>query len=71
MPDVNAPIRGKCTWWREAMKDEDRWDITLKEPHKRVDCTCFVEGKWWTFTNAEIPADCPERLHCRYYIKCG
>lgn len=71
MTDSNAPIRGKCTWWREHMLDDDRWDITIKEPDKRVECSCFVEGKWWEYRKADVPTDCPLRLHCRYYIKSG
>lgn len=71
MSENNAPIRGKCTWWRESERDEDRWDVRVKPADRRVDCTCFVEGTWWTVTRAEVPPDCPQRLSCRYYIKNG
>lgn len=69
MSDGFTPIKGKCTWWREMPSEEDLWDVSLKEHEKRVDCSCFVEGKGWTVTRGEVPADCPEALHCRYYIK--
>ena len=69
MADQYTAIAGKCTWWREANSDEDAHDIMVKAAKKRVNCTCFVEGKTWTFSAFEVPRDCPENLHCRYYIK--
>lgn len=69
MSDGYTPVKGKCTWWREAAVDEDIYDVRLKEHEKRVYCSCFVEGRGWTFTRADVPADCPENRHCRYYIK--
>ncbi len=69
MGDAYTPLRGKCTWWREAVLGEDEWDVRLKPDEKRVVCSCFVEGKTWTFKQAEVPADCPENKHCRYYIR--
>lgn len=67
--DAYTPVKNKCTWWREAPVDEDRWDTRLKAGERRVECSCFVEGKAWTFTENELPADCPDSRHCRYYIK--
>lgn len=69
MSDGFTPIKGKCTWWREKMREDDRWDIMLKDPERRVECTCFVEGEAWTYPAKDVPSDCPLRLHCRYYIK--
>lgn len=69
MSDAYTPIRGKCTWWRELDDDEDQWDVRLKEFERRVHCSCFVEGKAWTWARQDLPADCPEYRHCRYYIK--
>lgn len=69
MSDSFTPIRGKCMWWREAVKEEDVHDVRLREDEKRVDCTCFVEGKGWAHTRGDLPPDCPENKHCRYYIK--
>lgn len=69
MEDGYSPIKGKCTWWREKAVDEDIWDTHLKEHEKRVTCSCFVEGQYWTFTRVDVPADCPDHNHCRYYIK--
>lgn len=69
MSDGYTPVRGKCTWWREAPHPDDVYDVRLKEHEKRVVCSCHVEGKGWTFTRAELPSDCPESRHCRYYIK--
>jgi hypothetical protein len=65
------PIRGKCTWWRERLVDEDRWDITLKAGQRRVECSCFVEGHLYTWPRNEVPPDCPDNRRCRYYIKVG
>jgi len=67
--DAFSPIRGKCTWWREHDVDEDTWDTRLRESEKRVQCWCFVEGRTWTVTRADVPPDCPDARHCRYYIK--
>ena len=64
-----SPIKGKCTWWREFPVEDDVWDVRLKDAEKRVECTCFVEGKSWTYPRAEVPVDCPDNRHCRYYIK--
>lgn len=69
MRDPYAPVRGKCTWWREVPNAQDEHDIMLKAPDKRVDCTCFVEGSVWSFPTCDVPAECPEHRHCRYYIK--
>ena len=69
MSDANLPIRGKCTWWREVPHAEDQYDVRLKKDEKRVNCSCFVEGKGWQFTAVEVPGDCPDFRHCRYYTK--
>lgn len=71
MSDGYSPIRGKCTWWRERAVDEDIWDSRIREDAKRVTCSCFVEGNYWTFTRGEVPSDCPNQRACRYYIKQG
>ena len=63
-----APIRGKCHYWREALDDDDRYDSRMKQPDWRVHCSCFVLGDRWTFTVETVPSDCPQRMHCRYYI---
>jgi hypothetical protein len=63
------PIKGKCTWWRERPLDDDLWDARIKHDEKRLQCSCFVEGKGWVFTHAELPHDCPDNRHCRYYIR--
>jgi hypothetical protein len=68
--DTYAPVRGKCTWWRERFVEEDEYNVRLKAGERRVNCTCFVEGKAWTVSADEVPSDCPENKHCRYYIKC-
>ena len=64
-----APVKNKCTWWRETLHEDDAFDITIKLPAKRVRCTCQVEGQGWTYVYAELPSDCPESRRCRYYIK--
>jgi len=58
-------------WWREVANESDLHDRMLKESDKRVDCTCFVEGAAWTFSECELPAECPRFRSCRYYIKSG
>jgi hypothetical protein len=67
--DPYSPIRGKCVWWREVPDAEDRFNISVKPAHKRVDCSCFVEGYQWVFPTAEIPSECPRCRGCRYYVK--
>ncbi len=64
-----APIKGKCMWWRELPVDDDVWDTRLTPEEKRISCSCFVEGKGWMYETAELPLDCPDRRHCRYYIR--
>ena len=64
-----APVRGKCGYWREAPSEDDRWDTSIKAKDRRVECSCFVEGQRWSFTASTVPADCPEYLRCRYYVK--
>jgi len=71
MADGFAPIKGKCTYWRERFNDDDAFDSRVKKIDKRVECSCFVEGKAWQLTASTIPSDCPDKLHCRYYIKHG
>jgi len=67
--DPYAPIKGKCIWWRELPTQEDLWDTRLRESEKTITCSCFVEGKGWLVTRAELPAECPDSRACRYYIK--
>lgn len=69
MSDGYSPLKGKCIWWRERLVDEDRYDPRLKDEERRLQCSCFVEGKGWTLTRAELPLDCPDAKHCRYYIR--
>ena len=64
-----TPVKDKCTWWRESLNDDDEHNTKVKRPDKRVQCMCMVEGKGWTFIQAEVPSDCPESRICRYYIK--
>jgi hypothetical protein len=71
MSDGYAPIRKKCNYWRERRNEDDIWDSRLKKADRRVECSCFVEGRLWQATASTIPADCPQRLQCRYYIKNG
>jgi hypothetical protein len=71
-PDMSGwytPVKGKCTWWRESVHDDDAHNTSVKLPEKRVQCMCMIEGRGWTFTHAEVPSDCPESRRCRYYIK--
>lgn len=69
MRDAYSPVKGKCTWWREADVEDDRWDTRLKPGQRRVSCSCYVEGMGWTFREDELPVDCPESRRCRYYIR--
>lgn len=69
MSDANMPIKGKCTWWRETPLSDDVWDGRVKKADKRIDCICFVEGKGWTYPTKDVPSDCPDNRHCRYYMK--
>lgn len=69
--DPFSPVKGKCTWWREVVIDEDLHNITIKQEDKRIRCTCFVEGYYWLHSYSEVPEDCPQIRHCRYYIKSG
>lgn len=69
MSDSFSALRGKCIWWRESAVEEDLYDVRLREDQRRVYCSCFVEGRVWTHTRADVPANCPENLHCRYYIR--
>ncbi|MCE5204432.1 MAG: hypothetical protein ABFC80_00835 [Coriobacteriales bacterium] len=69
--DQYSPIKGKCQFWREAPDEDDRYDMSVKTPNKRVRCSCWVDGDQWVVTNATIPSDCPRKLQCRYYIKTG
>ena len=69
MGDGYTPVKGKCTWWREMAVDDDVFDTRLKDGQRRIRCSCFVEGKGWTVTRDELPGDCPDFRHCRYYIK--
>jgi len=71
MADGFSPIKGKCTYWRETLVEDDRFDSRVKKADKRVLCNCFVEGNTWPATVSTIPRDCPETYHCRYYIKTG
>lgn len=70
MSNAYAPVRGKCTFWREAAHPDDEYDMRLKQPDKRVNCSCFVEGHVWTLKAADLPEDCPLYRSCRYYIRC-
>ena len=67
--DGYAPVRGKCMYWRERDNEDDRWDTSVKPDDKRVECSCFVEGMIWSVTTSTVPPDCPDRRHCRYYVK--
>jgi hypothetical protein len=66
-----APIRGKCFYWRESLNEDDRFDSRVKKGQQRIMCSCFVEGTRWEYTEETTPADCPLKLHCRYYIHFG
>ncbi len=69
--DAYTPVKGKCMWWRETLDEEERHDTRVKREDVKVLCTCFVEGHFWTYRQAEMPADCPQCRHCRYYIRHG
>ncbi len=69
MGDAYTPVKGKCTWWRETPVEEDIWDRRIKDEERRINCSCFVEGRVWTYPRAEVPIDCPENKHCRYHIR--
>ena len=69
--DAFSPIKDKCTWWRESLLEEDSHNPRLAHEDVRVRCTCFVEGYYWLHRRADVPADCPEARHCRYYIRSG
>jgi hypothetical protein len=71
MSDNYAPIKGKCMYWRECLNEDDRFDSRVKKADKRIECSCFVEGRIWPATAKTLLADCPERYHCRYYVKQG
>ncbi len=64
-----TPVKGKCTWWRESLHDDDVHNDSIKNSNKRVQCMCMVEGMAWTFKSSEVPPECPEGYRCRYYIK--
>jgi hypothetical protein len=66
-----APIRHKCFYWREQLHYDDQYDMRVKKGQRRVVCTCFVEGDTWTYTEDDVPSDCPQKMHCRYYIHFG
>lgn len=66
-----APIPKKCFYWREHPNDDDMFDVRIKKGQRRVDCSCFVEGDRWEFTESTVPPDCPDKVHCRYYIYFG
>lgn len=66
--DGQAQVRGKCQYWRERMNEDDRWDIDLRPPARRVVCSCFVEGAMWNATVGTLPDDCPDRYTCRYHV---
>lgn len=67
--EIYAPVKGKCTWWRERPDEEDAWDVRVPRPEKRVHCSCFVEGHGWEYRRDNVPSNCPEYRRCRYYIK--
>jgi hypothetical protein len=64
-----TPVRGKCTYWRERVDEDERWDSRVKREDRKVFCSCFVEGYVWAATIDTVEADCPRRDHCRYYVK--
>lgn len=66
--DAFSPVKGKCQFWREYPEEDDRYNTSIKFDNKRVRCSCWVDGDQWLVTNATIPADCPRKFECRYYI---
>jgi hypothetical protein len=68
MDDPYSAVRGKCVWWREVPNQEDRFDLDVKAPQKRIECSCFVEGYRYTFETAEVPMECPRARACRYFV---
>jgi len=70
MSNAYAPVRGKCTFWRESTDPEDEYDPRLRAAEKRVNCSCFVEGYGWRLATEALPEDCPYSRRCRYYIRC-
>lgn len=69
MSEGYAPVKGKCTWWRERPLEDDMYQTRIKEDERRWACSCFVEGDYWTFPLKEVPSDCPRNRYCRYYIQ--
>jgi len=69
--NIYAPIKGKCTWWREFPNEEDRFDSALRDSDRRVECVCFVEGDAWEYKFKDVPDDCPFYRRCRYHIRSG
>ncbi len=69
MTDGYAPIEGKCMYWRELGVEDDKWDPSIPRADWRVRCSCFIEGNIWSYTTSTVPGDCPDRQHCRYYIR--
>lgn len=67
--DEFSPLPGKCYYWREQVSPDDLYDSRLQKNDWRVQCSCFVEGKGWTYTVAAVPSDCPDKRRCRYYIQ--
>lgn len=63
------PVKGKCVYWRESLHIDDKHDMSIKPPDKRVVASCFVEGDVWEYTASTVPADCPRSRQCRYHIK--
>ncbi len=66
-----SPIRNKCFYWREQPHYDDLYDPRVKQGQRRIVCSCFVEGDTWTYPEDDVPADCPQKVHCRYYIHFG
>jgi len=69
--NVYAPIKGKCSWWREFPNEEDRFNVAISVRDKRVQCVCFVEGDAWEYKLKDLPGDCPFSRRCRYHITSG
>jgi hypothetical protein len=66
--DGFSPVRGKCHFWREQLDADDVYNTRVKKGDRRVRCSCFIEGRGWTYTIDTLAVDCPDRYHCRYYI---